>query len=466
MSEAPELCDSDSSDNSMGKKTTILLIIRLVFMLKCLDVFKNNLLMFILDITSPNLTIALTGNSAAVQFGHENILLGEKQSNMENAEISRIVPLQRKISECHVSVINMIDLHEDEHEDHLIGQLVNKNEIHAFIFVVRLGQLTDANKMGLDWIQRVFGDKVLQFVMILFTYEREEECDTIKDIKDPVLEQLVKKCGGRYQTCYKMMNNQLEMRELMNKIELLLAVRQREDLKNSGHENVHGRMPPGITYLAIPTCCCHRLPPAPNSMQVYSFYISFTERHRRIQNHLCLYCVAEGHLLQECPVRPPQNMALIDSGFMVNFISGKLLRHLHLSKILCKETLNIHSIMGKPLRKGIIKPCSPNLTFCIGCTPHEEISLLVLEESTAEIIVGRPWLQVHSPHIHGLRGKPCGKRCFDECLRLPQKPTCQNVQPSILIQKSYSRLQSENSNQISGIPGCVQQAAGLEVTQE
>ncbi|XDV12148.1 hypothetical protein PO909_000870 [Leuciscus waleckii] len=205
MGEPPELCDSDSSDNS----------------------------------NVPNFTIVLTGNSAAVQFGNENILLGEKQSNMENAEISKIVPSQRKISEWHVSVINMIDLHEDEHEDHLISQLVNENEIHAFIFVVRLGLLTDADKMGLKWIQRVFGDKVFPIVMILFTYEREEECDTIKDDlkKNPVLEQLLEKCGGRYHTCNKMMNNQSEMRDLMNKIELLLAERQRKYRKHTGREN-------------------------------------------------------------------------------------------------------------------------------------------------------------------------------------------------------------------------------------
>ncbi|XP_051745708.1 interferon-induced very large GTPase 1-like [Ctenopharyngodon idella] len=175
------------------------------------------------DILLPNLSVVLFGNSAAVQFGNENLLLGEKETNMKNAEISRIVPLQGNISECHISVINMIDLHEDEHEDNLIGQVENRSEIHAFVFVVRLGQFTDPDKMGLEWLQRVFGDKVLQFVMILFTYEREEECDTIKDDlkKDPVLEKLLEKCGGRYQTCNKMMNNQSEIRRLMNKIELL-----------------------------------------------------------------------------------------------------------------------------------------------------------------------------------------------------------------------------------------------------
>ncbi|KAL1276915.1 hypothetical protein QQF64_023588 [Cirrhinus molitorella] len=174
----------------------------------------------------PNITIVLTGNSSSVQFGDGNILVGQKP-NIENAAISRIVPLQKKISEHHVSVINMIDLHETELYldcvDNLIGQLVNENEIHAFIFVVQLGQLTDTDKMSFDWLQRMFGKKVLQFVMILFTYEIKKETDTIIDgmIKNPILEQLLEKCEGRYHTCNKMMNNQSEMRNLMKKIEQL-----------------------------------------------------------------------------------------------------------------------------------------------------------------------------------------------------------------------------------------------------
>ncbi|RXN19326.1 interferon-induced very large GTPase 1-like protein [Labeo rohita] len=219
---ALEQCDSDSSDKSI-------------------------------EMTKPELTIVSTGNCAAIQFGYGNILLGEKQPNIKNLEIRTIVPLQRKISERHISVINMTGLHENElnldSANHVIGQLVNENEIHAFIFVVRLGQLTDADKMGLEWLQRVFGDKVLQFVMILFTYEREEECDTIKDDmkKNSVLEQLLEKCGGRYHTCNKTMNNQSEMRELMKKIDHLFnenkqqhytveiyntTIKQGEELKN------------------------------------------------------------------------------------------------------------------------------------------------------------------------------------------------------------------------------------------
>jgi len=209
-----------------------------------------NLRMALLCILDPNQTILLFGNSAAVQFQHDNILLGEIQADTGNVEMSWIVPFQMKISGRRVSVINMIGLHESALDlDPLTGQLVSENKIISFIFVVRLGQLTDADKMGIEWLQRVFGDRVLQFVMILFTYESEEESDSIiDDLKgNSALERLLKKCGGRYHTCSKNMTKQSEMRDLMSRVEHLFiennqqyytremyntALRKREDVQD------------------------------------------------------------------------------------------------------------------------------------------------------------------------------------------------------------------------------------------
>ncbi|KAA0710469.1 Interferon-induced very large GTPase 1 [Triplophysa tibetana] len=174
-----------------------------------------------------NLTVVVFGNSAAVQYGDDNMLLG-KEVHFENAETPKIDTVQVKISARRVSVTNIIGLHETEHQsdslDHLIGQLVNENEIHAFIFVVPLGQLTDADKMGIEWLQEVFGDRVTEFAIILFTYEQQEESESIiDDLKNNiVLEQLYEKCGSRYYTCNKIMNNQSELSTLMIGIEHLL----------------------------------------------------------------------------------------------------------------------------------------------------------------------------------------------------------------------------------------------------
>ncbi|KAL7826723.1 hypothetical protein AOLI_G00319320, partial [Acnodon oligacanthus] len=109
--------------------------------------------------------------------------------------------------------------------DQAIARLVNENEIHAFVFVLQLCQLTDTDKMGLEWLQRTFGESVLPFVMILFTYEKEEDHDTIIDDlkKNPVLEQLLQKCGDRYYTCSRSMSNQTEMKTLLEKIDHMIS---------------------------------------------------------------------------------------------------------------------------------------------------------------------------------------------------------------------------------------------------
>ncbi|XP_036420939.1 interferon-induced very large GTPase 1-like [Colossoma macropomum] len=169
-----------------------------------------------------DLTVVLFGNSSAV--GDENILLGQPTADV--ADFSVIVPKSKKISGRIVNLINILDLQDNAlHVDRAIVRLVQENKIHAFVFVLQLGHLTDADKVGLEWLQKKFGESVLRFVMILFTYEKLEDCDTIIDDlkKNPVLVHLVEKCGDRYHTCSKNMNNQSEMKTLLEKIDYLIS---------------------------------------------------------------------------------------------------------------------------------------------------------------------------------------------------------------------------------------------------
>ncbi|XP_060760108.1 interferon-induced very large GTPase 1-like [Neoarius graeffei] len=173
--------------------------------------------------------IVMFGSISAVHFGPENILLGQEQSVLRNTEVSQIVPVTSRVSGRNVSVIDILGLEETDLPPHTVHQfisrLVNENEIHAFIFVLQLNQLTDTDKLGLEWLKSTFGERALAFVMILFTYESEEECDTIiDDLKNnTVLEQLTQQCGGRYCTCSKSMNHQSEMGTLLENIDHLIS---------------------------------------------------------------------------------------------------------------------------------------------------------------------------------------------------------------------------------------------------
>ncbi|KAF5902462.1 interferon-induced very large GTPase 1-like isoform X1, partial [Clarias magur] len=198
-----------------------------------------------------SVNIVLFGNTSAAHFGPENILLGQDQPLPGNSAFSQIVPLSRIISGRNISVINILGLEETEISPHsvhqFISQIVKEKEIHAFIFVLQLNQFTDANKLGIEWLRNTFGEGALPFVNILFTYEREDECDTIVDDlkKNTVVEQLTRQCGGRYHTCSKSMNNQSEMRTLLEKIDRLISENNQScftaEIYNTGYRELQDR---------------------------------------------------------------------------------------------------------------------------------------------------------------------------------------------------------------------------------
>lgn len=70
-----------------------------------------------------------------------------------------------------------------------------------------------------------------------------------------------------------------------------------------------------------------------------------------------------------------------------------------IKKCPCTKGLNIYTILGKLLGRGLITHCTPVISLTIHNLHREKISLLALEGSTADIILGLPWLQTHSPSI-------------------------------------------------------------------
>ncbi|KAK3544542.1 hypothetical protein QTP86_015846 [Hemibagrus guttatus] len=174
--------------------------------------------------------------------------------------------------------------------------------------------------------------------------------------------------------------------------------------------------------------------PAPEPMQLGTTHLNPAERQRRLTQSLCLYCGDPGHALPACPIRPPHPMVstifsflphmkpltthgmlttartsvtvviLLDSGSAANFVSGTLCCQLGLRTKSTATPHQIRCITGKPT------------TF------------LVLEESTADIILGRPWLEQHNPILSWRTGEVLkwGDTCFLGCfphLPAPHSPT-------------------------------------------
>ncbi|ROL48577.1 Retrotransposon-derived protein PEG10 [Anabarilius grahami] len=203
--------------------------------------------------------------------------------------------------------------------------------------------------------------------------------------------------------------------------------------------------------------------PAQEPMQVESSRLTPTERQRRLTQNLCLYCRLPGHVLSSCPTRPPRPMvsaiistlqtqkpltmtitltaadvslpvsALIDSGSAGNFISGALCHQLNIKAKSMPTTYQIHSITGKPVSNRRASHITEPVHLQVGVLHHEYIQLLVLEGSTADVMLGRPWLQQHNPILSWNTGEVLkwGETCFPKCfsdLPIPKSPRS-NVLP-------------------------------------
>ncbi|KAK3556341.1 hypothetical protein QTP70_007096 [Hemibagrus guttatus] len=192
--------------------------------------------------------------------------------------------------------------------------------------------------------------------------------------------------------------------------------------------------------------------PAPEPMHLGTSHLTSAERQRRLTQNLCLYCGAPGHAIPACPIRQPCPMVstifpflpkmkpltthgmltttrssvsvvALNSGSAGNFISGTLCRQLGLRTKATATPYQIQSITGKSISHRQVSHSAGPVLLQVGVLHVEEITLLVLEESMADVILGRPWLEQHNPILSWRTGEVLkwGDTCFPDCF--PDLPT-------------------------------------------
>uniref|UniRef100_A0A8C1BTA6 Gypsy retrotransposon integrase-like protein 1 n=1 Tax=Cyprinus carpio carpio TaxID=630221 RepID=A0A8C1BTA6_CYPCA len=145
--------------------------------------------------------------------------------------------------------------------------------------------------------------------------------------------------------------------------------------------------------------------------------------------------------------------ALLDSGSARNFISGNLCRQVHLPTSNTETTYQVISITGKPLNRRHIRSSVGPVQLTLGLLHMESIKLLVLEGSTADIILGRPWLMQHNPIISWSSGEILrwGDQCFPSCF-----PNCPapSKSPHQTLPLNTTSIESPPEKRSVNIPSC------------
>ncbi|KAK3509477.1 hypothetical protein QTP70_035120 [Hemibagrus guttatus] len=169
--------------------------------------------------------------------------------------------------------------------------------------------------------------------------------------------------------------------------------------------------------------------------------------------------------------KPPQSPSstpnvLFDSGSSGNFISSHLLAACKVPRQRNPTRYRITTIQGKPLGKGLVQWKIPELTLRIGCLHEETLSLLVLEESVVDVVLGRPWLAKHQPNISWILGSidQWSDYCVQHCLRsLPVRPPEMALIGSTTIESPVSSTQANLPGEYQDYQGVFSQMAAMKL---
>uniref|UniRef100_A0A674NB00 CCHC-type domain-containing protein n=1 Tax=Takifugu rubripes TaxID=31033 RepID=A0A674NB00_TAKRU len=203
-------------------------------------------------------------------------------------------------------------------------------------------------------------------------------------------------------------------------------------------------------------------------MQIGRSRLSRQEREQRLRDQLCLYCGNNGHFIQACPVRPkgscspvggvlvsravipqpteqhnrlfPATLSwdkesipvsvLIDSGADESLMDFSLARQAGVPLVPLDRSLSPQAIDGRSL--GNITHRTIPLTLTLSGNHIESTPFLVLHAPTAPLVLGRPWLERHDPHISWASGRILGwsVACHANCLRSAPSPSS-NPRPAL-----------------------------------
>ncbi|XP_077058553.1 GTPase IMAP family member 8-like [Siphateles boraxobius] len=98
---------------------------------------------------------------------------------------------------------------------------------HAFLIVIRVGRFTEEEKNTVQHLKEVFGEQILKYTMILFTYkdQLEKQKKTIEQYLeegDPDLKKLVDSCGNRFFCLDNETASSPQIKDLICKIEKMM----------------------------------------------------------------------------------------------------------------------------------------------------------------------------------------------------------------------------------------------------
>ncbi|XP_064176061.1 uncharacterized protein LOC135246614 [Anguilla rostrata] len=148
------------------------------------------------------LNLMLFGSSVAGKTSAGNAILGQRGSSVDPSPSSVCERREGEVCSRLVTVVEMPTLCESQLTASTVSRLFTSlcgPGVHAFLLVIPAATLTDEDKAEITGIQEIFGSRVTDYMMVLFTHEYPDAQpvrDFLQQNKDT--RELLKMCGNRF----------------------------------------------------------------------------------------------------------------------------------------------------------------------------------------------------------------------------------------------------------------------------
>ncbi|XP_053492474.1 GTPase IMAP family member 8-like [Ictalurus furcatus] len=140
----------------------------------------------------PVLNLVLCGSDEELKASISELILGP--GNVETGLVSGCL-LRLAV----MPALYNTDLSDEEVMDKILHCIPVDNPVHAFLFIIPVGPLTDDDKGEIEMIQRTFSSRFCDHSIVLFTSENLNEAAAVNFVEQSSeMEELHRMCRGRY----------------------------------------------------------------------------------------------------------------------------------------------------------------------------------------------------------------------------------------------------------------------------